>query len=134
MHPPRLIVPALAFAVVAFNAGGNYFLSVGMRSLGATVSLSPLAYLGALLNPWVALGVLFLAAWLISQLSLLSWADLTYVLPITSITYVVTAVLGAVALHEHVSMSRWIGIALIFAGVLVAGRTRPRTVRAQVEK
>jgi drug/metabolite transporter (DMT)-like permease len=134
MHPPRLIVPILAFAVVAFNAGGNFFLSVGMRSLGATVSLSPLAYLAALLNPWVALGVLFLAAWLISQLSLLSWADLTYVLPITSVTYVVTAVLAAVALHEHVSGTRWTGIALIFLGVLVAGRTRPRTVRAQVDK
>jgi hypothetical protein len=74
MHPPRLLVPSLAFAVV-----------------GATVSLSPLAYLG----------VLFLAAWLILQLSLLSWADLT------SVTYVLTAVLGAVTLHEHVSIGRW---------------------------
>jgi drug/metabolite transporter (DMT)-like permease len=127
MPRSQKLVLVLALAAVAFNSVGNYFLSVGMRSIGATISVSPLAYLRVLTNGWVALGVVLLACWLISQLSLLSWADLTYVLPITSLAYVLTALLGAFFLHEHVSPTRWAGVALIFLGVAIVGRTRPRT-------
>ena len=40
------------------------------------------------LNPWVALGIVFLLGFLASYLTALSWADLTYVLPATSFGYV----------------------------------------------
>jgi drug/metabolite transporter (DMT)-like permease len=113
--------------VVGCNAGGNYFLSLGMRTVGETVSFSPWAYLRAMANAWVMLGIVLLIAWLVSQLSLLSWADLTFVLPITASSYVLAAILGAVWLGEHVSLSRWAGILLIFGGVLLVSRTRPRT-------
>jgi uncharacterized membrane protein len=120
-------IRALAAAAVLLNVGGNYFLSVGMRDIGATVSLSLAAFLPVFANLWIVLGVALLAGWLIAQLSLLSWADLTFVLPVTSLSYVLTALLGAVALGEHVSLAHWTGILLIFAGVLAVGRTRPRT-------
>ena len=109
------------------NVGGNYLLSVGMRGIGATVSLSLAAFLPVFANLWILLGIVLLAGWLIAQLSLLSWADLTFVLPITSSAYVLTALLGAVSLGEHVSLAHWMGILLIFIGVVVVGRTRPRT-------
>ena len=67
----------LAAAAVGFNVAGNYCLSVGMRSMGEMVTFAPGQYLHALMNPWVAAGVALLACWLVSQLSLLSWADLT---------------------------------------------------------
>ena len=86
------------------NAGGNYFLSVGMRGIGATVSLSPQAFLPVFGNPWIVVGIVLLVGWLIAQLSLLSWADLTFVLPVTSISYVLAALLGAFGLGEHVSL------------------------------
>ncbi len=47
----------------------------------------------------------------------LSWADLTYVLPATSLGYVLLALIARYALHEQVSVTRWIGILLISAGV-----------------
>jgi uncharacterized membrane protein len=124
---PR-IIRVLAVCTVIFNVAGNYCLSVGMRSMGELLSTSPLDYLRPLLNPWVATGVGLLICWLVAQLSLLSWADLTYILPITSTAYALPAVLGAVLLNEHVSATRWAGVALIFTGVLVVGRTHPRTV------
>jgi uncharacterized membrane protein len=120
-------VRGLALAVVFFSVTGNYFLSVGMRSVGPLISPSPIAYLKAMLHPVVLLGIVLLICWLISQLSLLSWADLTYVLPITALAYVLSALLGAFSLHEKVSLSRWCGIALIACGVLVVSRTRART-------
>jgi drug/metabolite transporter (DMT)-like permease len=74
------------------------------------------------LNPWVAVGILLLLAFFASYMSALSWADLTYVLPATSLGYVLLALIARFALHEQVSLLRWLGIALIAGGVgFVAG-------------
>lgn len=124
---PTYFVRSLALAVIILNVSGNYFLDLGMRSQGEIVSFSPLDYLKVFANYWIILGVCLLAGWLICQLSLLSWADLTYVLPVTSVSYILLAVLGVVELKEHVSAAHWGGIGLIVLGVIVVGRTRPRT-------
>lgn len=128
---PEFPIRALAVAVIVFNVSGNYLLDVGMRSVGEIVSLSPLDYLRVFGNAYVVSGVLLLLVWLLCQLSLLSWADLTYVLPITSLSYVLTAVVGALFLKEHVSAARWLGVSLIVTGVMVVGSTRPRTAPEQ---
>jgi drug/metabolite transporter (DMT)-like permease len=120
-------VRALTLAVIAFNVAGNYFLDVGMRSVGEIVSLSPLDYLKVFGNASIVVGVSLLSIWLICQLSLLSWADLTYVLPVTSVSYILLTILGVVLLKEHVSATHWSGVALIVLGVSLVGRTRPRT-------
>jgi drug/metabolite transporter (DMT)-like permease len=111
----------LSVALVVCNALGNYCLSVGMRDR------PPADYVAAFMNPWVIAGIVLLIGWLLSQLSLLSLADLTYVLPISAAAYVGSAVLGAFALHERVSATRWAGVGLIALGILIVGRTRPRT-------
>jgi len=113
--------------VVVANVSGNFMLSIGMREVGRTVTGSPLPYLAALLNPFVAAGVCLLACWLFSNLSLLSWADLSYVLPVTAIAYVLIALLGHFALRERVSPVHWVGILAITAGAVLVGRTTPIT-------
>lgn len=101
-----------------------------MKDIGG-VSLHNLsALIAAVRNPWVVLGILFLIAFFAAYMSALSWADLTYVLPATSIGYVVLALIAKFVLHEQVTMLRWVGILLISAGVsFVAGgpalTTRP---------
>jgi drug/metabolite transporter (DMT)-like permease len=63
-----------------------------------------------------------LLAFFASYMNALSWADLTYVLPATSLGYVLLALVAKFALHEDVSPLRWLGIALISGGVgFVAG-------------
>lgn len=115
--------------VVLSNVMGNFYLSMGMRRVGRLLSLSPFAYFEALFNPWVALGVSLLIFWMLSQLALLSWADLSYVLPVTSIGYVLVALSGRLFLGEQISWKRWLGILCIMAGVAVVGRTSVRTRR-----
>jgi drug/metabolite transporter (DMT)-like permease len=117
--------------VVVTNVLGNSFLSRGMQSVGELLSLSPLPYIRALFNPWVAVGVSLLIVWLLSHMALLSWADLSYVLPMTSIAYVLVALVGRFLLHEHVSPARWVGVTLIMAGVALVGHTAPRTTAAR---
>ena len=116
----------LCAAVVVFsNVFGNFFLKRGMPPTLDT----PLEYITVLFRPAVALGVALLILWLASRMALLSWADLSYVLPVTSIGYVLVAIAGRLLLHEQISPKRWVGIALIMTGVaLVSTRTAPQTV------
>jgi drug/metabolite transporter (DMT)-like permease len=63
-----------------------------------------------------------LLAFFATYMTALSWADLTYVLPATSLGYVLLALVARFVLHEHVSPLRWLGIAFITGGVgFIAG-------------
>jgi len=97
-------------------------LSHGMKQAGS-ISLNHLSsVILAILNPGVALGILLLLGFVVLNMNALSWADLTYVLPATSLGYVLIALIARFVLHEQVSLLRWCGIALISAGVgFVAG-------------
>lgn len=108
--------------VTVFAAAGDSMLSHGMKQTGS-ISLHHLSSVVlAVLNPWVAVGILLLLAFFASYMNALSWADLTYVLPATSLGYVLLALIAKFALHEQVSPLRWLGIALISGGVgFVAG-------------
>ena len=108
--------------VTVFAAAGDSMLSHGMKQTG-NISIHHLqSIIFAVLNPWVAVGILLLLAFFASYMNALSWADLTYVLPATSLGYVLLALVARFALHEQVSPLRWLGIALISGGVgFVAG-------------
>jgi drug/metabolite transporter (DMT)-like permease len=112
--------------VVVSNVAGNSALTHGMKQLG-DIGNSPLALIAALFHPWVALGVALLILWTLTHMALLSWADLSYVLPVTAIGYVLTALSGEFLLGETVSPSHWAGIFLITAGVTLVGMTAPAT-------
>ena len=114
--------------VVCGDLAGNVFLRAGMRKPTALPALAPIAYLRSLLSPWILAGVLVLIVCFAAQLALLSWADLSYVTPVTSIGYVLTALAGKLFLHEPLSTSRWAAILLITAGVTLVSGTRPSTV------
>jgi uncharacterized membrane protein len=122
----RLRLKTRLFAPVVVLSGvlGNYFMKRGMPA----ALVFPLDYITVLFRPYVALGVLLLILWLLLRMALLSWADLSYVVPVTSIGYALTAFAGQVFLHEAIDWKRWTGIGLIVAGVaLVGGGTEART-------
>jgi len=114
-----------AVVVVLSNVFGNFFMKRGMPAQLPT----PLAYITTLFQPWVALGVLLLVLWMVSRMALLSWADLSYVLPVTSIGYVLVALAGKLLLHEVITGRRWAGIALIMVGVALVGGGAPQTAK-----
>jgi drug/metabolite transporter (DMT)-like permease len=105
--------------VVLSNAFGDFFMKRGMPD-GAALA-TPFDYIAILFQPWVALGVVLLVVWQLSRMALLSWADLSYVLPVTSIGYVIVALLGKFALNEAIGPRRWAGVVLIMAGVALVG-------------
>jgi drug/metabolite transporter (DMT)-like permease len=125
---PRLRWKTQAFAaiVILSNAFGNLSLTWGLRN-GAGELTSPLSFLRAIFSPWVSLGICLLITWMLSRMFLLSWADLSYVLPVTAFGYVLNAVLGRVFLGEQVTPARWAGTLLIMAGVVLVGVGNPKT-------
>lgn len=113
----------LVLAVVAFNAIGNLALTWGLRHAVEQLGANPLGYVRVMVNPFVASGIALLVLWLLTRMALMSWADLSFVLPVTSVGYVLSALLGRVFLHETVSIERWAGTLLIFVGAGLVGVT-----------
>jgi drug/metabolite transporter (DMT)-like permease len=112
-----------AIVVILSNVAGNFFMKRGLTAQLST----PLDYITALFHPWVTLGVLLLILWMLSRMALLSWADLSYVLPVTSLGYVLVPLAGRLLLNEQISMQRWAGIVLIMAGVALVSGGTPRS-------
>jgi drug/metabolite transporter (DMT)-like permease len=117
--------------VVMFGALGDVALSRGMKSVGA-LSLSHWTdAIAAIFTPWVGAGIILLLGFFASYLAALSFADLTYVLPATSVGYILMALLAKFFLHENIEITRWLGIALIALGVGFVTRGPAKTADAR---
>ena len=103
--------------VTIFAPVGDSLLSYGMKQVGNSAIQDFGSLLLAISNPWVGLGIIFLLGFFAAYMTALSWADLTYVLPASSLGYVLLAFIARFALHERVSFMRWLGIALVSSGV-----------------
>jgi drug/metabolite transporter (DMT)-like permease len=114
-------------AMVVLGSLGDVLLKRGMSELGPIPLHDWLHAVTALFNPWVAAGVVLLIGFFAAYSSALSWADLTYVMPATSLGYVFIALLSIFLLRENVSLTRWLGIILISSGVAVIGQSHNTT-------
>jgi drug/metabolite transporter (DMT)-like permease len=68
-----------------------------------------------------------------SYMTALSWADITFVLPATAFGNVIVTLLSKFWLHEQVSRSRWLGVALIVIGVGFVANGPSRTEHGEIE-
>lgn len=103
--------------VTVFSAAGDSLLARGMKQSGSVSPHDLSSLILTILNPWVVAGIVLLLGFFASYTSALSWADLTYVLPASSLGYVLVAFAGRYIFHEQIPTTRWIGIAMITAGV-----------------
>ena len=123
----------LIIVVVITDVFGNLTMSWGVKRGTAFRGFSPLFYMHLIFNPWVLLGAALLLLWLLSRMILFSWADLSYVLPITSFSYVFNEVTGHYLLGEQISWARWLGTVMITAGAAVVGLTQSNTTAGPME-
>jgi drug/metabolite transporter (DMT)-like permease len=112
---------------LALRAVGNSSMAWGMKQIPEKMAMNPALYVRAMLNPFVALGVAALILALLTRMALFSLADLSFVLPVTAVGYVIAVFLGRALLHETVTGQRWLGTVLIFAGAALVGSTAPDT-------
>ncbi len=110
---------------------GNVLLGMGMKSV-APLHIWPPSELGHTLlrifeTPAIWLGVASLLTFFVANILVLSWADYSFVQPASSMAYGIVALMGYFILGESITPTRWLGIAIICAGVFIVGRTNPRT-------
>lgn len=121
--------------VVCANAG-DLLLKRAMLQIGA-VELSAAglahAYRMTITNGTLWIGIFFLCGFMLSYMTVLSWADYSYVMPAGALGYALLTFLAVVFLHEAVSTRRWVGVVLICIGVLLVGQTKPRTTEVARE-
>jgi len=127
MGATKLRTFSLVMAVVFLNAGGNLLMAWGMKHIPELVAWNPLGYLRAMWNPFVAAGIAVLILWLLTRMALLSWADLSFVLPLTGLGYILNAFLGRVFLNELITPAHWMGTFLVFVGTAMVGSTQHQT-------
>lgn len=121
--------------VLCANAG-DLLLKRGMLQIGA-VELSLRGVLHAFLltisNGTLWIGIFFLCGFMLSYMTVLSWADYSYVMPAGAFGYALLTFFAVIFLHESVSPRRWVGVVLICVGVLLVGQTKPRTTAVTQE-
>lgn len=117
----------IATAVLA-NSFGNLMLSIGMNHMPVFTHVTLVNYLlHFIANPFVLPGAVLMAIFTLAQLSLFSWADLSFVVPCIASSYIVTTILSKFILGEHIDPQRWLGTLLIVAGVVLVAETPERT-------
>ena len=103
------------------EAIGVVLLKEGVDSLCkgraiSVVNLLPVVLKGAL-HPKIVLGVFFEAVFFACLVFLMSQKNISFLWPLTSMSFVLTALAAVFYLKEHVSGVRWFGVALIMLGV-----------------
>ena len=119
------------FIAICAQVLGDINLTKGMKTIGEVNTLDPvrLFQLGVQVftNPYVWLGIVLLLGFYLLYLVALSWADLSFVLPVTAFGYLLNALMSRLILHEPVSLSRWLGTFIICVGVAVVSSTEQKT-------
>jgi drug/metabolite transporter (DMT)-like permease len=107
--------------IVVAGTCGELCVSRAMKVVGEAPSLRPVevakVILRALRVPWMWLGVGMMALAFFSLLGALSIYNVSFVVPVTALSYVVGAFGGVVFLRERVGFQRWFGVLLISLGV-----------------
>ncbi len=94
-----------------------------MRSVGEVHDFSPKSVLTFILRglrvPWMWIGVTMMALAFFSLLTLLSFRDVSFVVPVSALSYAAGALGARVFLGERVTRNRWLGIAVVCIGVTI---------------
>lgn len=111
---------SILLVALCFEAAGVVLLSRGLKQLAYPASPSFAAFGGLLLqaatNRDLILGVAFEAVFFAGLLILMSRAAVSFVWPLTALSFVFTTVAARCFLNETISGVRWAGVLLIMAG------------------
>ncbi len=115
---------ALLLGIVVFaGTSGEISVTRAMKEIGEVHHFHPRAILGvlgrAMRSGWMWLGLAPLAGAFFSLLTLLSRENVSFVVPLTALSYVVGALMAKFFLGEEVSHVRWIGVLLVVLGVVL---------------
>jgi len=118
-----LVEILLFFCIVVIGTVGELCVTRAMKIIGEMHQFTPAAIVSFIWRAfrvgWMWLGFVMMGVAYFALLGMLSRANVSYVIPITSLSYVVGAIGGRWFLGEAVTRQRWIGVLLVCAGVIL---------------
>lgn len=116
-----MIEIVLFFLVMVAGTAGELCMARAMRSVGEVHDFRPAALTMTALRvvsvrwTWLGLGLMTLA--FLSLLAVLAIENVSFVVPVTALSYAVGTLGGSLFLHEKVTRTRWAGVLLVCLGV-----------------
>ena len=105
---------------LVFEASGVVLLKKGITQIGdiQKISVSEIArvFRSGIANPLILLGVFFEALFFGCLLMLMSKSDISFLWPLTALSFVMTTFAALFFLGESVSTVRWAGVVFIVIG------------------
>ena len=113
----------LFILIIVVGTAGELCLGRAMKETGELERFHPSDAMQllwrALRVKWIWIGVAMMTMAFFALVTLLSFEDVSFVVPVTALSYLVGAVGGIFFLGEKVSWQRWIGIGLVCIGVTI---------------
>lgn len=114
--------------IVLAGTGGELCISHAMKSIGEVHDFRPQALvrfvLRALSLPWTWMGISLMALGFFSLLAILSFLDVSFVIPVSALSYTAGAFGAQFFLGERITPRRWLGIAAVALGVTLVWLSR----------
>jgi drug/metabolite transporter (DMT)-like permease len=116
-----LIELVLFFLVMVAGTAGELCMARSMRTVGEVHDFRPAALIATALRvvkvrwTWIGLGLMTLGFF--SLLAVMAMENVSFVVPVTALSYAVGALGGSVFLKERVTRARWVGVLLVCLGV-----------------
>jgi drug/metabolite transporter (DMT)-like permease len=116
-----LVTVILFVLIVVSGTGGELCVSRAMKQIGEVKDFRPQAIVRVILRAlrvgWMWAGVGMMALAFFSLLGALSFLNVSFVVPVTALSYVAGALGAVFFLRERVSRRRWLGVFLVSLGV-----------------
>jgi uncharacterized membrane protein len=120
-RPLLLVLTAILLGLAGLYLVRSALVAVGGFSLGSADAVHQLVELAQQWRFWA--GAALLSILLLISLELYGSQELSKIVPLYSLSYVLIALIGQLFLGEHVTLLRWGGIATIVTGVVVLLRS-----------
>ncbi len=117
-----MLIEVLFFLLVMIaGTAGELCMARAMKTVGEVTDFRPRALVGvarrALSVPWTWIGLGLMTLAFFALLAVLAIENVSFVVPVTALSYAVGALGGRVFLHERVTPARWAGVLLVCIGV-----------------
>ena len=113
----------LLFLIIVGGTAGELCISHAMKSLDVITGFHPSSllrfFLKAACVPSMWCGIALMTVAFFSLLAMLSIQEVSFVVPITALSYLTGAIGATAFLGERISQERWLGLTLVCLGVTV---------------
>src|ERR1700685_4300393 len=116
------------FLIIGAGTGGELCVTRAMKAVGEVRDFRPVAVMRVIIRAlrvsWMWVGLTLMGIAFFSLLVVLSRENVSFVVPVTALSYAAGALGGKFFLGEQVTRRRWAGVGLVCIGValVVVGR------------